>query len=72
VTSDFRSAAALQFALALCKADTYIDNKVLSKSWHDYLADDAVDLADALISRLAVQPEHGTSPNIIPFQLPKA
>jgi hypothetical protein len=70
--SDFRSNAALAFALKLCELDAYSSSAILSKNHNDYIADDAVDLADALISRLSIQPEHEPSQKICTVEFPKA
>jgi hypothetical protein len=73
VSGDFRAGAALQFALALCRSDHYASNPALQRNRNDYIADDAVDLADALISRLSIQPEHNAaSSNICTIEFPKA
>ncbi len=77
--SQFREAAALQIALALVRnqRDEYAANPVMAKSQWDYIAEDAVALADALIVRLKGTPIANsanvqTSPNIIPVEFPKA
>lgn len=73
MNGDFRAGAALQFALALCRSEEYANNAVIHKNRNDYIADDAVDLADALISRLSIQPEHNAaSPKICTIEFPKA
>jgi hypothetical protein len=70
--NQFRTHAALEFAKALCTSEMHRDNPIINKDLNDYIADSAVDLADALISRLAIQPDYGTSPNITAIELPKA
>lgn len=75
----YRDTAALQFALRLCEQDRYATNQALNKTRADYIAEDSVELADALVKRLiatAPKPEvvnNGPAPsNVIPIQFSKA
>lgn len=75
MNGEFRADAALEIAKALIMAGHYKDNAVFQKSMGDYIAEDAVDITDSLMSRLAIQPEHepnATPSNICTIEFPKA
>lgn len=77
--SAFREAAALQIALVLTKTAWdrgYQHNVALNKSKWEYIAEDSVALADALIVRLKGTPiaNYNVNPshNTIPVEFSKA
>lgn len=74
----YRETAALQFALRLCEQERYATNPALNKTRADYIAEDAVELADALTKRLinTTPPEflvNGPTPsNVVPVKFSEA